>query len=277
MPNTDPHAQPRAFRFILLCHQRSGSNALQAMLNETGEAAIWGQLFNQFWRYRRKQAKKGTPPPPRHPRAILHFGLRPGIAKRAECAILDRMPCAADVDTVARAYWRVHCSNDPTPYRAKGYKLHDFQVSDDDLARLGTEHADGVVILSRSNLLRAAVSWGYAKRTDVWSTRGRKVASKEVHALDPEDLRWFIDKTAREVDNWRQVLERAGANVLDLNFEREIETRGLERLWHFLGMPWKGTPDFATKRLAEPTYSHIANAREIDTALGSAATGRLFA
>lgn len=141
---------------------------------------------------------------------------------------------------------------------------------------LARDHVDGVVMLWRRNLLKAAVSWGYAVKTDIWSRRDDPSAPPPVHRLDPREIEWFIAKTAAEVARWRRLMDEAGANWIEMTYEDDVAPRRLERLYDFLGLDYRGQPDFKTKRLSAPDYAHISNAAELDRLFGSDGTGRLF-
>ena len=267
---------PKPMRFALLCHQRSGSNALSAILNADPRVALYGQLFNHFLGYRRRNRRQlGMRGYRAHPEAMRHFGLRPPARPRLERALLSLAPVEASLERFMDTFWsRYHPA--PDERRVVGFKLHDFQVSDEDLAALGQRHVDGVVMLWRRNLLKAAVSWAYAIRTDVWTRKQAASEAPPTFRLDPREIAWFIDKTAGEVERWRGVLRSAGANLIELTYEDDVRTRELEPLYRFLGLDWEGPPEFRTHKLAASGYAHVANAAELERSLGSDATGRLF-
>jgi len=268
----------RPCRFVLLCHQRSGSNALAAVLNDDPRVFLYGQLFSHFVEYYRRNARLGYGSFRVHPEAMRHFGRKPPVRYRLERLALAAMPVERDLDRFLARFWsRPACRpSEDRPIGAAGFKLHDYQLGDDDLARLATAHVDGVVMLRRRNLLKAAVSWAYAIKTDVWSRRGAATGPAPVHALDVDEVAWFVDKTARTVEHWRGLLDRSGARWLELVYEDHVEPLALEGLYDFLGVEWHGPLAFRTERLSRADYAHVANAREIDRALGDDATGRLF-
>ena len=268
----------RPLRFVLLCHQRSGSNALGSLLGQTEGVRLYGQLFNgsrEYARYHR--ADLGLPPFRAHPRALRHFGPRPRLRHRWD-ALARWGPTATDLSAHLGAFWDRFAQDGD---RAVGFKLHDFQLTDADLARLLAEHVDRVLLLHRENLLRAAVSWAVALRTDVW-VRKEATASRPPLTLDPDEVAWFVSKTRREVARWREMAAEAGTPTLELTYERDVAPRRLGPISDFLrlgaeaGTPGAATPDFETQRLAAPGYAHVANARELDAALGSDETGWLF-
>lgn len=264
----------RQTRFVLLCHQRSGSNALSAILNDDPRIGLYGQLFNPFLEYRIRNARNRFGAFAPHPQAIRHFGLRPPLRPRLERSMLAPLPVSRDLGRFVDGFWARGA--DAGRGTARGFKLHDYQVSDADLATLAAGHADAVVMLWRRNLLKAAVSWGYAIRTDLWSSRKPAPGPAPVHRLDPEEIGWFIEKTAAVVAQWREVLDRSGGKWLELTYEDHVVQRDLQPLHDFLGLDWHGTPAFRTRRLSSADYGHIENARELDRRFGDPVTGRLF-
>ncbi len=271
---TGVHAPARRFRFVLLCHQRSGSNALSSMLNADPRIALYGQLFNHFYGYWRRNRRMGLTRYKAHPAAMQHFGQKPPLRPRLERAFVSMTPRQIELGAFMDQFWRRYKTDQTLD--AVGFKLHDLQVSDRDLADLATNHADGVVVLWRRNLLKAAVSWGYAVKTDVWTRKSSSGGQQPVFRLDPDEIGWFIDKTRREVEGWKRIMAESGANTLELVYEDDVETRRLEKLYGFLRVPYSGPPEFRTKRLAGSRYEHIANAEELDRRFGCDDTGRLF-
>ncbi|MEM8752049.1 MAG: hypothetical protein AAGF90_03660 [Pseudomonadota bacterium] len=270
---TAPDAEAEPFRFALLCHQRSGSNALSAILDADPRVGLYGQLFNPFLEYRIRNLRHGFGGYKRHPEALRHFGLKPPLRPRLEAAGLRLWPAVTRLDRQTRAFWRKYPRG--RPLGAVGFKLHDYQLVDEELAGLARDHVDGVVMLWRRNLLKAAVSWAYAIKTDVWSSRDDRGRGQPVHRLDPDEIGWFIEKTAAEVARWRGLLK--GANALELTYEDHVAPRKLDALYGFLGLGEPGSLEFRTKRLSRPDYAHVSNAAELDERFGSDETGRLFA
>ncbi|MGF1477764.1 MAG: hypothetical protein ACFB6S_19630 [Geminicoccaceae bacterium] len=264
----------RPFRFALLCHQRSGSNALSGLLRNEPEIKLYGQLFNHFLHYRYRNFRLGVGRYTAPQDAMRHFGLRPPPATRLTRAIVSLTPKHATLDDFMDAFWQKFHAERMTG--ALGFKLHDFQISDDDLASLSRDHVDGVVMLWRRNRLKAAVSWAYAIKTDVWSLRNDAKNERPVHELDPNEIQWFIEKTTFQVNNWRRILCETGANWIELTYEDDIVTRNLERLYRFLGVAYQGPPAFKTQRLSTSRYQHVANAEDIERQLASSETGSLF-
>ena len=269
---------PARRQFVLLCHQRSGSNALDSWLSAHPRAGLYGQLFNDTSEYRRNNAADlGLPLFRSHPESLRHFGLRPPLGAR-----LDRLRNVAarrehDLDAYLAAFRERFGRHEN--WLAAGFKLHDHQLVDADLERLLERHVDAVVLLSRRNLLKAAVSWAYAVRTRVWASRdrgGTAAADKPVLRLDPREISWFVDKSARELARWRTMLEAREVPWLDLEYEGLVEAGDTAALLDFLGLEPHPAQRFATRRLAAPDYAHVANARELDARFGGAAHGRLF-
>ncbi|MGB7417772.1 MAG: hypothetical protein WA918_01195 [Erythrobacter sp.] len=261
------------FRFALLCHQRSGSNALSAMLVREEGVKLYGQLFNPFLEYGWRNLRHGFGRYIPHPEALRHFGSFDLPRYVWERRIVAALPCEHDL---ARYMNRFYDAYREPGLTALGFKLHDYQLSDSDLARIATRHVDGTVMMWRRNRLKAAVSWAYAVRTDVWSRKTGQGAKQPALDLDIAEIGWFIDKTRAEVDKWREVLDRSGANWIEATYEDQVKPRDLEGVYRFLGLSYEGKPEFATRKLADAKYAHVTNAGAIERALGSAENGYLF-
>ncbi len=264
----------RPFRFALLCHQRSGSNALDGLLRNNESIALHGQLFNPFLQYWIRNSRLGLLRYKARPDAMRHFGLSPPLRPKIERALVSLTPQSSSLDDFMPRFWRNFHADERRA--AIGFKLHDFQLSDDELTELSLNHLDGVVLLWRRNRLKAAVSWAYAVKTDVWSRFASEKTKSPVLALDLREIEWFVEKTKSEVENWKRVLENAGANWLEMTYEDDVVPRRLKRLYEFFGLDYPGEPEFRTGRLAAPDYRHIANAEEIERRLGSPDAGSLF-
>lgn len=262
------------FRFQLLCHQRSGSNALAAILNADDRVHLYGQLFNPFWGYWRRHRRLGLTRYQAHSEALLHFGPNPPLRHKIERAAVAMTPRTTDLEPFMDTFWKNW--GGVRQWEALGYKIHDYQVTDSDLAALATKHVDGTIMLWRKNRLKAAVSWAYAMKTDVWSRKGEAKGPLPVYELPIADLEWWMDKTEREVDNWRRVLNDSGACYLELTYEDSVRTRELKDVYDLLGLDYDGPPEFVTKKLASNQYAHVSNADEIEKKLGSGHHGHLF-
>ncbi|MGR3495265.1 hypothetical protein [Citreimonas sp.] len=269
-PSAAPEPAGKSTLFCLLCPQRSGSNALSSLLNATGRVALYGQLFANSREYRAYNAADlGLPLFRAPPDTARHYGLRPPLSRRAELLSLRATRRARDVEDYVKRF-RARMPDAP----AVGFKLHDFQLEDADFLRMAG-NVDRTVLLWRRNLLRAAVSWAYAVRTNLWVSHGAPAKPRTV-TLDPREVAWFIEKTQNSVARWRRLLDEAGRPWTEITYEEHVAPRRLEGLFDVLGLGDAPIPDFATRRIAGRDYAHVANAREIDAALGSDRTGRLF-
>lgn len=264
----------RPMRFALLCHQRSGSNALSAMLLKNDRVRLYGQLFNPFLEYGLRNLRHGFGRYRPHPEPLRHFGKEDLLRPSVERKLVSCLPCNHDLEAFVDNFF--HTYSEPT-LQAVGFKLHDYQLTDADLRRVANECVDGTVMLWRRNRLKAAVSWAYAVRTDVWSRRTGQRHKLPALSLSIEELEWFIRKTRSEVDRWRLLLNSSGANWIEMTYEDHVKPRALSGLYEFLGLRYEGPPDFATKKLASARYEHITNAERIEAALGSPENGFLFA
>lgn len=261
-------------RFVLLCHQRSGSNALASLLKQHPEVRTYGQLFNNGLMYRRlHRAELDLPLFRAHPETAKHYGTALPLKKRLELFALRFVPRAHHLDAYMDAFWDRFEGDDSLG--AVGFKIHDFQLPETDLLRLCTHHVDRIVLLSRDNLLQAAVSWAVALQTEVW-VRTEKAKPLPRVTLDPDQVAWFIDKTQSNVEAWRHMLQRVDTPSLHISFEGDVLPRRIAPLFRFIGVDSTFEASFRTKRLSKRTYDHVRNAEDLNERLGNPSHGYLF-
>lgn len=276
----DPQTQPELSRedtprcrFAVLCHQRSGSNALTSALQQHPQVELYGQLFNNSLEYRRHHRDMLSMRLfRRHADSLQHVGPNPSARKRIEDLALRSVRREHDVAPYVDTFFERFGAD----ASAVGFKVHDLQLDDADLLDM-TGRLDRVIVLRRRNLLRAAVSWAVAVQTDVWVRRRDRHTDPPPLQLDLDDIEWFIDKTQRSLDDWKRVLDRSDVESMWLEFETAVEAPdGVGPVLDFLGVDRDVELSFATKKLAAADYAHVANAYEIDRRLGNDDTGRLF-
>ncbi len=263
----------RPKRFVLLCHQRSGSNALDSLFDHHHAIDLYGQLFNDSVEYaRHNRTVLEMPLFRRHPEVARHYGLHPPFKARMDLAKAKFAPREHDLGRYMNAFWNRHEGR--SAVAAHGFKLHDYQLEDDDLSELFEAHVDCAILLWRRNLLKAAVSWAYAVKTGIW-VRREKNRSLPPTKLKLDEIGWFIRKTRENVLLWRRMLETSRIPWIELTYEDHVKPRRLEAVYRFLDVTPQ-RPEFGVERIAKLNYPHVVNANEIDAIFGAPETGFLF-
>lgn len=260
---------------MLLCPQRSGSTALTTLLNQYEGVKAYDQLFKNGFEHRYYLKRDfGMPLFRACPDTMLHFGPTPPLRLRAERQALRLVAREHDLDRHVETFWERY-GTEPD-LRAVGFKLHDYQLTEDDMLAVMRRHLDGVVVLHRENLLKAAVSWAYAVHTGVWMRKEKPKKALAPIRLDLDELRWFMEKTPASIAQWRRLTEAAGVPTIWLTYEEHVQPKNLNGLKRFLGVPEGAEAEFTIRKLSTAKYEHIANAEEINQRLGSSETGYLF-
>ncbi len=147
-----------------------------------------------------------------------------------------------------------------------------------------------VILMRRANLLQSVVSMMMSEQTHVWHSWDAELPLDQLYRqlapLDVEDARARIDVLADEVAFYDRVL--AGrAHVLKLTYEDVyLGGRGrdvLDEATRFVGLDPVADDEAdalldpaRTKLNSRESYELVPNARDLDDALGSDATGWLF-
>jgi hypothetical protein len=177
-----------------------------------------------------------------------------------------------------------------------GIKVLTYQLDAAELTHLVQRPDLRIVYISRRNLLQIAVSDRIAKQTHVynrWDVDPEENLADRYGALTPldlDDLRSYVRFLASHLA-WIDSLlnRRSDSRTLRLQYEdlyfadRESQLAQLSVLWSYLGLPplacpevdYYLNPDTAKLGRAD-TYGQLANAPQIDAALGSDETGWLF-
>ncbi|MEO2017151.1 MAG: hypothetical protein ABGZ53_22580 [Fuerstiella sp.] len=262
-------------RFVLLCHQRSGSNALSTVLHQHPDIAIFGQLFKDHPTSRPALRSLGLPMFKRCPtyNYLTNSRCETGTALAELRLRLYRR--SSDVrDYVDCFYERFHAK---TGNPVVGYKLHAHQLSNEDFETALTERTDKVILLHRRNLLAAAVSWCVAVHTSQWvTTSKRRVKSLAGVSIDVDEARWFIRQTRHQTDQWRSMLKRNNVEYREFVYEDLFNECTLSDVWDFLEVKRLADAQPRTRRLmTKDRYQEIVNLDEVNRTLASDENGCL--
>lgn len=242
-------------KFVIICHQRSGSNMLASMLDKHSEIQFLGQLFksDNSWQKFLKQKN------------VIPF----------KGQLFDDQPETRDrFDYLqSKPQEREHRNTGEfiTEYFAKrekeekgklvGIKFHGGTLYNDEIKDLILEKDYKVILLYRENLLASAISWYRARALDQWTSKSSSDIKKTSLIMDIDQLEWFIEKTREDIILWKKLLQNK--YHLELTYEEitNIEFR-FSRLWEFFEIKDIGRPIPKTKKLIK-SYEDIQNIEEI--------------
>ena len=150
-----------------------------------------------------------------------------------------------------------------------------------------------VIFLKRLNILQTVVSGLISQQTGVWHTWDLDAPIEERYAglrpLSIDFVRGGVADVAEEIEHFESVVRSRPGPSLVLTYEElylgtpDERREVICRAFAFLGL--EPPPFEATDQVTDPTrtrlnsartYALLPNARELDAALGSEATGKLF-
>jgi len=274
MRDKDMKENSEMTKFMLIAHQRSGSNALHSVLQQHPEIFFYGQLFGTATNHLKKSLKWGMPFTPVHQDHLYMGGRTPKTSTVFRHQLLRFLPKSATPAKHVERFFDKAKKRTTDKHSCVGFKLHDSQMSYLDLRLVAQNHVDKVVILRRRNVLQAAVSCLYAQQTDVWATRKKTRGAKTV-ALAVARVEEFAKETLCSTERVRATLELADVQYHEMEYENTVLLNQYELLWRYLGVE-EVEMEPLTKRLSTPDYSHISNAAEINEALAGEKFGWLY-
>jgi hypothetical protein len=173
-----------------------------------------------------------------------------------------------------------------------GIKVLSYQLSRELYEHLLRSSDRRVILMRRANLLQSVVSMMVSEQTDVWHSWDMEQPIEQLYSelrpLDADDVRARMAVLADEIAFYDRVLgERDPSDVLRLTYEDVyLGGRGRELLdeaTRFVGLDPVADDEAdalldpaRTKLNSRESYGLVPNARELDAALGSDETGRLF-
>ena len=222
-------------KFMLVAHQRSGSNALASVLHQHPEIFFYGQLFGTATDHLKKSLKWGMPFTPVHQDHLYMGGRTPKTSTVFRHQLLRFLPKSATPAKHLDRFFKKAQTRVKGAKSCVGFKLHDSQMSYLDLRRVAENHVNKVVMLRRKNVLQAAVSCLYAQQTDVWATR-KKLGGAKTVALNVAGVEEFAKETLCSIERVRDTLEVAGVEFLEMEYENTVLLNEYEALWSYLGV-----------------------------------------
>lgn len=258
-------------RFVLLCHQRSGSNMIMSSVRQHPAIAYYGQLYKDDPAHRRRvDALAGIP--------YTGQAFDDTIAQRQHFERLSRTPAARDPARNAAAFTKAffHQAGRRGRQAYTGIKLHGGTLYPDEIGQLFLDGKTKVIIQHRENLLAAAISWYQARELGQWRRDGGEAVQTTALHMDLDRLRWFIDNTRRDVALWKQLCAEAGVSPLELTYEKIVADipAATRAYWAFLGLSPLAEAAPKTKKLIK-SYAHIQNIDAIRRELGGAENGEV--
>ncbi len=249
-----------ARRFVLLCHQRSGSNMLTSIMNQHPQVIMRGQLFKDDPDYRKSLAKIGT--------ASFQGSLFDDkIESRERFDRLEEDPAGREARNTEEVITSFYSGQERhSMAKSVGIKLHGGTLYRDELSQLLIQgNRYHFLLLHRENLLEAAISWYQARTLNRWVDKSDKKKALEPIAMEVTQLDWFVTRTQQDVALWKELLEANKRDYLELTYER-ITAPGYDYgpIWEKLGVPPVSNPAPKTNKLIKK-YDHITNLEEIRT------------
>ncbi len=176
--------------------------------------------------------------------------------------------------------------------RHNGVKTLGYQIPWELSAHILRHPSRRVIFVKRPNVLQTVVSGLISQQTGIWHSwdvDGAADARTMLAPLDVDFVRGGVADVAEEIAYFEDVVATRTGQTLVLTYDelyggsRSDRRRTLGRAFGFIGVgppPPDETDELLdparTKLNSERTYRRISNAREIDAALGSDVTGRLF-
>ncbi|WKN41785.1 Stf0 family sulfotransferase [Tunicatimonas pelagia] len=254
-------------RFVIMCHQRSGSNMFTSILDQHADIKFYGQLFKDDPQYRQKINRMG----------IIPFSgtlFDDEIGSRNRFDELEHQPnqresrnTKAFVDDCFQRF------NQHTQGTCIGVKFHGGTLFREEIESVFLNGNYKVILLRRENLLVAAISWYQARELDQWRRDAKDKVEKPKMTMDIDTLAWFIENTRQDIALWKQLIEKNGINHLELTYEEMVQPGfSMEPVWQHLGIQNITSTPPKTKKLIKK-YDHITNLEEIRGTLASDENG----
>ena len=260
-----------ADNFVLLCHQRSGSNMLMSAVSRHPGIAYYGQLYKDDPEHRRRMDQVAR---------MVYTGApfddtldQRARFERYEQDRSGRSPSRNTIAYTRRFFAEAHRR---TAARYVGIKFHGGTLYHDEIARLFLDGEYRVIIQHRENLLAAAISWYQARELNQWRRNDGEPVITPTLTMDIERLHWFIENTRRDVALWKKLCTEAGQPYLEQTYEGILidTSAAAGRFWQHLGLDPLPRVEVRTKKLIK-TYDHILNIDVIRRELAGSENGEV--
>lgn len=256
-------------RFILLCHQRSGSNMFASMLDRHPAVEVYGQLYKDDPAFQAAVHRMGVP-------AFSGQLFDDQRESRERFDYLEDHPNEREYRNVlpfTETFFRRFDQN--TLATRLGIKFHGGTLYQDEIGSVFFSGQYQVILQYRKNFLAAAVSWYQARELNQWMRRNGDQVEQPPLSMDVDTLRWFVDNTKQDIAQWKEMLRTRGIEYLELTYEEITEAAfSFRSVWDFLDVKDIGRPSSDTRKLIK-SYDHIENLPEIREALASDENGYL--
>lgn len=250
-------------KFLLLCHQRSGSNMLSKMLNQHPNVELYGQLFKDDMAFQKRTEQLS-----RIPFEGPYFDDQ--IDKREQFDQLERYPDQQPTrNTATFVNQFFEALNRQRLARHLGIKIHGGTLYAPELRRIFLQGDYRILILHRKDRLAAAISWYQARELNQWMRTTDQKVQQPTMKMDIPTLAWFMKRIEADVQLWHRLVQEENQAFLPLTYE-EITADDFDftKIWTFLGAKNIGNPTSSTKKLIKD-YSHIENIEAIRNTLGT--------
>lgn len=254
-------------RFVIMCHQRSGSNMFTSMLAQHPEVKFYGQLFKDDPIYRQKIERMG----------IMPFSgtlFDDEMESRNRFDYLEDHPTERETRNTAEFVEDCFQKFDQhTQGTCIGVKFHGGTLFREEIESVFLDGDYKVILLRRENLLVAAISWYQARELDQWRRDAKDKVAKPSMKMDIDTLAWFINNTRQDIALWKNLVQAHEVNYLELSYEEMTQTSfSLGKVWRYLEV--KNIPSIRpkTKKLIKK-YDHIINLDQIRKELASNENG----
>lgn len=220
-------------KFIILCHGRSGSTALQLELDTSPQTYCYGEIY--------------------HPGYMKHNP----ITETNIYAMRNKDP----VSYVNYLYSK-HQNN-----KVVGSKILYPEIPLDALKKLISNSGFSFIFLYRRNILEAAISMVLAEKVNLWHiSEGVKSPIPESFTLDKPHLEKHINDIVMFITTCKNNIK---GRVCDVAYEDLFCLSKFNEIFQFLGIPSKqGLTANTGKQMNEECYNSILNRKEIEEQYG---------
>lgn len=256
-------------RFVILCHQRSGSNMLTSILNKHPSIQLLSQIFKHDPDTHIKLQAHGVIP-------FQGFLFNDKIEDRNKFDILETKKNEREfrnttkfVESFFEKYFKESLAS------CVGFKIHGGTLYSDEIESILLDGSYKIILLHRKNLLQAAISWYVAREKNLWTLRSGLDEHMEEIKIEIKQLTWFIENTRSDINLWKELLKKNNVECLELFYEDILKRNfDLDSIWGFLDINnIKGLEPSTSKIIKN--YEFIVNLNEIKESLASEENGFL--
>jgi len=242
-------------RFVIICHQRSGSNMLTSMMDKHADINFIGQLFKADQSWQQFLRKKN----------ITEFTGKlfdDSLEMRNRFDELQFKPEAREkrnTEAFLEDYFNKRKKD--TTGKIIGIKFHGGTLYNEEIKEFFIQKEYKVILLHRENMLASAISWYRARTLDQWTSKIQKDIKETKLKMDIKLLEWFIENTKNDLKLWRKILK--DKPHIELTYEQIVGNDfNFSKIWEHLEVRDIGRPVPKTKKLIK-SYEDIENIEEV--------------